>query len=119
MNFNFSQILVIFLELSNNLVSAGSSQAKIICCLGKQEDLIVVDVFEKGSKVFFLTKQSGNLDIREAEEPAKLCSLYNEVLLFPGSCPFIFIITVDNLPLCRGLRYIEVCYIGVSLYRQN
>ena len=75
MNFNLSQILVIFLELSNNLVSAGSSQAKIICCLGKQEDLIVVDVFEKGSKVFFLTKQSGNLDIREAEERAKLCSL--------------------------------------------
>lgn len=77
MNFNLSQILVIFLELSNNLVSAGSSQAKSICCLGKQEDLIVVDVFEKGSKVFlfFLTKQSGNLDIREAEEPAKLCLL--------------------------------------------
>ena len=77
MNFNLSQILVIFLELSSNLVSAGSSQAKIICCLGKQEDLIVVDVFEKGSKVFlfFLTKQSGNLDIREAEEPAKLCLL--------------------------------------------
>ena len=73
MNFNLSQILVIYLELT--LVSAGSSQAKIICCLGKQEDLIVVDVFEKGSKVFFLTKQSGNLDIREAEEPAKLCSL--------------------------------------------
>ena len=73
MNFNLSQILVIFLELT--LVSAGSSQVKIICCLGKQEDLIVVDVFEKGSKVFFLTKQSGNLDIREAEEPAKLCSL--------------------------------------------
>ena len=74
MNFNLSQILVIFLELSNNLVSAGSSQAKIICCLGKQEDLIVVDVFEKGSKLFFLTKQSGNLDRRTSGRG-------NEVLL--------------------------------------
>ena len=45
MNFNLSQILVIFLELRSNLASAGSNQAENHLLSGRTKDKILVDVF--------------------------------------------------------------------------